>query len=134
MDTLLSSLSSVVVRSSLSSARIIVSPLKLYFVDATFTSTPPVNGGFRRNHHRLLRPFTSSTAPKFSIRVPADGETATNEANDCLLRKSDVVDGTEAADVEGSSDKAVVDGETTADEAGDCLLQESDVADGFLLE
>ncbi|KAK8497687.1 hypothetical protein V6N12_021130 [Hibiscus sabdariffa] len=63
-----------------------------------------------------------------------DGETATNEANDCLLRKSDVVDGTEAADVEGSSDKAVVDGETTADEAGDCLLQESDVADGFLLE
>ncbi|KAL4347677.1 hypothetical protein GQ457_17G004840 [Hibiscus cannabinus] len=71
METLLSSSPSVVVRSSLSPARTIASPSKLYSAVATFSSTPPVNGGFRRNHHSLPRPFTSSTAPKFSIRCGA---------------------------------------------------------------
>ncbi|GMJ03397.1 thioredoxin X, THIOREDOXIN X [Hibiscus trionum] len=71
MDTLLSSSPSMVVPSSLSPVRAIASPSKLYSAIATFSSIPPINGGIRRNRLPLLRPFTSSTAPKFSIRCGA---------------------------------------------------------------
>ncbi|KAH1040216.1 hypothetical protein J1N35_041959 [Gossypium stocksii] len=70
MDTLLSSSSSMVVRSPLPPVRTIASPSKVYSAAARFSSTPSVNG-FRRNHLQLPRPFTSSSVPKFSVRCGA---------------------------------------------------------------
>ncbi|KAE8702408.1 Thioredoxin X [Hibiscus syriacus] len=71
MDTLFSSSPSVVAWSFFSPVRTIASPSKLYSAVATFSSTPLVNAGFRRNHLPLLRPLTSSTAPNFWIRCGA---------------------------------------------------------------
>ncbi|KAE8696609.1 Thioredoxin X [Hibiscus syriacus] len=71
MDTLLSSSPSMVARPSLSPVLSTAFPSKLHSAVATFSSSPPIIGGFRRNHLPLLRPLTFSTPPKFSIRCGA---------------------------------------------------------------
>ncbi|XP_022743393.1 thioredoxin X, chloroplastic-like [Durio zibethinus] len=70
MDTVLSSSSSLVVRSPLPPVRTVTSPSKHYSAAAIFSFTPSING-LRKNHQRPLRFFTSSTVPKPSIRCGA---------------------------------------------------------------
>ncbi|XVE92939.1 hypothetical protein REPUB_Repub01dG0147000 [Reevesia pubescens] len=71
MDTLLTCSSSLVVRSSLPPVSTVTSLSKLYSsATASLSFTPLINAP-RRNHLPLLRPLTSSTVPKFSIRFGA---------------------------------------------------------------
>ncbi|XWS63284.1 hypothetical protein CRYUN_Cryun06bG0082100 [Craigia yunnanensis] len=71
MDTILSSSSSLVIRSSLLPVRTVTSPSKLYYATASFGFTPSISSSLRKNHLSLLRSLTSSTVPKFSIRCVA---------------------------------------------------------------
>ncbi|XVE66368.1 hypothetical protein DITRI_Ditri08aG0075100 [Diplodiscus trichospermus] len=66
MDTVLSSSSYLVVRSSLRSVRAGTSPSKLYSATASFSFTASING-LRRNHLPPLRSLTPAV-PKLSIR------------------------------------------------------------------
>ena len=70
MDTVVSSSSSLVVRSSLPPVRTVTSPSKLYSATASFSFTPSIIG-LRRNHLPPLRSLTSSTVPKLLIRCGA---------------------------------------------------------------
>lgn len=72
MDTVISSSSSLVVRSSLPPVRTVSSPSKLYSAIASFSFTPSTNG-LRRNHLPPLRlhSLISSTVPRLSIRCGA---------------------------------------------------------------
>ncbi|XVF01758.1 hypothetical protein REPUB_Repub04eG0116700 [Reevesia pubescens] len=77
MDTLLSSSSTSVVRSSLLPVSTVTSPSKLYSATSTsslaFTPSNSINCLLPRNNLPLLRSLTSSTSmvPKFSIRCGA---------------------------------------------------------------
>ncbi|XVF67012.1 hypothetical protein PTKIN_Ptkin10aG0086300 [Pterospermum kingtungense] len=70
MDTVLSSSSSLVVRSSFPPARTVSSPSKLYSAISSFSVTPSSNG-LRRNRLSPLRSLPSSTVPRLSLRCGA---------------------------------------------------------------
>ncbi|EOX99087.1 hypothetical protein QUC31_014812 [Theobroma cacao] len=82
MDTVLSSSSSLVVRSTLPPVRSVSSPSKLY--SATFSFNPSING-LRRNRLPLLRSVSSSTVPKFSIQCGAIKEIKESEFQSTVL-------------------------------------------------
>ncbi|OMO62430.1 Thioredoxin [Corchorus olitorius] len=85
MDTLLSSSSSLVVRSSLPPVRAVTSPSKLY--SATFSFAPSIHV-LRRNHLSLPRSLASSTVPKFSIRCGAIKEIKESEFQSTVLESN----------------------------------------------
>ncbi|OMO78078.1 Thioredoxin [Corchorus capsularis] len=85
MDTLLSSSSSLVVRSSLPPVRAATSPSKLY--SATFSFAPSIHA-LRRNHLSLPRSLTSSRVPKFSIRCGAIKEIKESEFQSTVLESN----------------------------------------------